>query len=433
MNDRPRLLFVSPRFLFPADSGGKIRTSEILRNLKGGAFSITLACPASPAQLSRHARELEQVADRLLTWPAQGAGPLARLLRAQHIFSRLPIPVATDRSEAGSRAVVAAMANEPAVVVFDFAHAAVLAPASLQSVASVLFTHNVEAEIFARHAAVARNPLLRWIWRGQHRKMLRFEGEALRRFDDVIAVSERDGAAFQRDYGCARVSVIPTGVNLDYFDYRGPGAGRGVVFIGSMDWLANIDAVEYLMDEVWPQVAATVPDARMTIIGRAPPAHLVNRARERNLNWTFTGRVDDVRPHAAEAAVCVIPLRIGGGTRIKAFEAMSMGLPVVSTSIGVEGLEIERDEHYLCADSASGLASSLIELLQSPSLGRELAERARAHVAAHFSNAVVGRRFEAICLQTLSARHPRATREMPPGAGVPGERPENHRLTQSSH
>jgi glycosyltransferase involved in cell wall biosynthesis len=160
------------------------------------------------------------------------------------------------------------------------------------------------------------------------------------------------------------------------------------------------------MDEVWPRIVAAMPDAAMTVVGRKPPADLVERARSRGLRWTFTGRVDDIRPHVRSAAAYVIPLRVGGGTRIKAFEAMAMGVPVVSTSIGIEGLELEAGHHFLQADSAEALARELVRLLTDEALGRTLARTARAHVESKFSNAAVARVFEQICGDTLAACRP---------------------------
>lgn len=412
MSRRPALLFVSPRFLFPLDSGGRIRTTEILRNMKGGAFEITLATPATPDELTRHAGELEQVCDHLVSWAPTAPGPLAGVTRMRHIASSLPIPVATDRSAAASRVIAAELAKGYAVAVFDFIHAAVLAPDRFGDTASVMFTHNVEAEIFGRHAEVARDPLRGWVWNNQHRKMQRFEAATLKRFDRAVAVSDRDREIFARDYGVDHARTIPTGVNLDFFAYNAPPASDELVFIGSMDWLANIDAMEFMMDDIWSGVAARVPGARMKVVGKSPPEGLVRRAKERGLAWEFTGRVDDIRPHVAQAAACVIPIRVGGGTRIKAFESMAMGSPLISTTIGVEGLDVKPGVHYLRADTAQEFADAAVALLQDPALGRRLAESARAHVEANYSNAVVGRHFEQICLE---AREFRAKASNPSG------------------
>ncbi len=403
---QPRLLFVSPRFLFPADSGGRIRTTQVLRGLKGGAFEITLLSPAEPGEAAAYAESISNACDRFRWWPEERNGKLRSIRRLVRLTSPLPLPVADDCSEVGRRFVATELSMPYDVVVFDFPHAAVLAPRSM-SQASVLFTHNVESEIFRRHAEVAANGLMRWIWRGQLRKMLAFEGEALRRFDAVVAVSERDKRTFLADFGVTNVRTIPTGVDVEYFDYAPPAAEPVAVFTGAMDWAANIDGISFLMDEVWPLVSSKVADAKMIVVGRHPPPSLVTRARRRGLAWRFTGFVEDVRPHVHRAAAYVIPLRVGGGTRMKVFEAMSMGCPVVSTGIGAEGLPVEPDRHYLRADDAQGLADAIVRLLCDRGLGRELSRRARDYVAAGFSFRIAARAFEAHCLEAMALRRGR--------------------------
>jgi glycosyltransferase involved in cell wall biosynthesis len=274
--------------------------------------------------------------------------------------------------------------------------------------ASLLFTHNVEAEIFERHVRVARFPM-RAVWQGQARRMRDFEGAALRRFDRAIAVSARDADVLARDYGIPRPEVIDTGVDLDFFPYTPPpaaGDARGgtIVFTGAMDWRANIDGIEFLMQQVWPLVLARRPAARVVVVGRNPPEALVARAPGES--WRFTGFVDDIRPHVAAAQLYVIPLRVGSGTRIKAFEAMAMGRPVVSTPVGVEGLDVQPGEHYLAAgaDDPAAFAAAILRLLDDPGLAARLAEAARRRVEERFSWSHVARQFEAICLRAVASR-----------------------------
>ena len=395
---RPELLVVSPRFLFPLDQGGKIRTANILRCMQGGAFRTTLASPA-PIDVERFAPDIAGVCDRFLSWPETRASRVRRMLAG--LVDPLPVAVAADRSAAGQRVVAAALAARPDVVLVDFPHAAVLLPRRLQ-VPSVLFTHNVEAEIFERHAAVARG-IWRPVWHSQARRMRRFEGSALRGFTTVVAVSERDREALVRSYQLTRVERIDTGVDLEFY---GPGPpvpaapadGGTVVFTGAMDWRANIDGVTFLLDEVWPLVRRARPRARAVIVGRNPPETLVARAAAMGADWRFTGFVDDIRPFVAEAHAYAIPLRVGSGTRIKAFEAMAMGRPVVSTRVGVEGLEVVAGEHLLIADDAPAFAQALLRLLDRPQEGAALSAAARALVEARFSWAHVARQFEAILL-----------------------------------
>lgn len=393
---RPRMLFVSTRFLFPVDSGGKIRTTQVLRGLKGAVFDITLASPAPSGARERFAEELAQVCDRFVDWPLPERGARFRFTRLRWLASRVPISVLSDRSQEGAGAVAKLLAERPTVVVLDFPHAMVLAPDRID-VPSVLFTHNVEAEIFARHAEVARTPLEAWLWRIQHRRMVEFERKALRRVDSIIAVSRRDAEAFRREYALTNTFVINTGVDLEYFSYVDPPASDQCVFMGSMDWLANVDGMEFFMDEVWARIVKRRPSARMLVVGRTPPGALVRRAASRGLAWKFTGFVDDVRPFVHESAVAVIPLRVGGGTRLKVFEAMALGCPVVSTATGIEGLPVEDGQHYVRADSAAEIAERVVELLDDHGRAVGLARAARGYVEKQFSFRSVAREVEHIC------------------------------------
>jgi glycosyltransferase involved in cell wall biosynthesis len=403
---RPKLLFVSPRFLFPADCGGKIRTRDILRGMKGGRFHITLASPAPVAAQTDFAGELARVCDRFAGWP-EASGRLGRsLTRWLALLSYLPVAVATDRSRAGRAAVAAELRRGVELVVADFPHARVLLPPRLPH-PLVVFTHNVEAEIFRRHASVARSLPYRWVWRAEAWKMQRFEHAVARAADTVVAVSERDGKHFAPICGSDRIVVIPTGVDLSYFSFddREPPVdpeGGTVVFTGSMDWLANVDGIGYFMDEVWPLVLRRRQHARMVVVGRNPPASLASRARTRGLAWTFTGFVDDVRPYVRDANVYVIPLRVGGGTRIKAYEAMAMGRAIVSTSIGVEGLPVTAGRDYVRADSAEAFADGIVHLLADAQERRNLAANARQLVERNFSAEIAAATFERACEQAIA-------------------------------
>ena len=397
MTSRPRLLFISPRFLFPLDQGGKIRTANTLRGMKGGAFDITLASPA-PAP-DAYAADIATICDRFISWPERHFSLLAKLLL---LPGRLPVAVATDRSAEGARIVAAALGEKPDVLVVDFPHAAVLAPPPYR-VPSVMFTHNIEAEIFERHAAV--NALhQRLVYSDQARKMRRFEGDVLRTFDRVIAVSARDAKGLASQFGLKTVDVIDTGVDLDFYAFTPPPAAPVVVFSGVMDGRANIDGVDYLMDEIWPLMAARRPDLKALMVGRNPPPTMIAKAEKRGLPWTFTGFVEDIRPHVAAGAVSIIPLRVGSGTRIKAFEAMALGRPVVSTTIGVEGLDITPGEHFLAADTAADFADAVLRLIDDPALANRLAIAARARLEEKFSWSVVARQFESICQRAMDHR-----------------------------
>jgi len=396
---RLKVAFISPVFLFPADAGGKIRTGNILRGLKeSGQFDITLLSPATGEQQREWQGELDRQCDRFVGWAP--SAPRPRWQRAPDLMSALPINVAADRTPAAVAAVEQLLATERFdVVVFDFVHAAVLRPANLQG-ATVCFTHNVEAEIFERHAKTAASAPLRWLWASQAAKMRRFEREALARFTRVVAVSERDAKKFAAD-GLTTARAIPTGVDLDFFSWQAPADGSPtVVFTGSMDWEANVDGIRFYIDEVWPRVRAKQPNAQLRVVGKNPPVSLTQRDLP---GVTFTGFVDDVRDHARDAQAFVIPLRVGGGTRIKAFEAMAMGLPVVSTTIGIEGLDVDHGTHFLRADGAEALADATLKLIADGALRLKLSRAARELVEDRFGHRVAADVFGRILIEAVEA------------------------------
>lgn len=405
---RRRLAFISTLFLLPADAGGKIRTGQILRGMHGGAFEVTLLMPATAAQQAQWRDSIEGLCDRFIALPP--ARELPRWTRVTELLGPLPANVAHDASAAWRTGVARALGEtDYDVVVYDFVHAAVLRPArdaagraGVRAPREVCFTHNVEAEIFERHARTATGWLLKRLWAAQAAKMRRFEGAALRSFDAVIAVSDRDAREFETGYGVPRPLTIPTGVDLDFYHWQAPAGPDAAhpptaVFTASMDSAANIDAIRFFIGEVWPRVLQRRADARLQIVGRSPPAALV-RLGEASRGVSFTGFVDDVRGYVQGAQAFVMPLRVGGGTRLKAFEAMAMGCPVVSTAIGIEGLDVRPDEHFLLCDTAAAQAAAVLALFEDGAQRLRLSKAARALVEQRFGHRVAAACFEDICL-----------------------------------
>jgi glycosyltransferase involved in cell wall biosynthesis len=233
--------------------------------------------------------------------------------------------------------------------------------------------------------------------------MLRFEGRTLARFDRVLAVSDVDRDTLQRLYASqlsAPVSVIPTGVDIEYFTPKPLDAAhaRHIVFTGSMDWLPNEDGVVYFCRDVLPRIRQAEPDVTFTIVGRSPTPAVRRLAQEEGVD--VTGRVTDVRPYLANAVVYVVPLRIGGGTRLKIFEAMAAGKAIVSTSIGAEGLPTTDGQHLVLADNADAFASAVIGLLRDDTRRQHLERQARTLVAEHYDWAAAAEQLEACITDT---------------------------------
>jgi glycosyltransferase involved in cell wall biosynthesis len=272
---------------------------------------------------------------------------------------------------------------------------------------SVLFTHNVESEIWRRHYETAANPLKKALLRQQWQRMLRFEREALARFDVVLAVSEADGETFERLYpGTLRrpVHIVKTGVDTAYFTPM-PGRERRahLVFTGSMDWLPNEDGMRTFVRDILPRIRAAEPEVTLSIIGRAPTPAVRRLAEQAGID--VTGRVDDVRPHVAAGSVYVVPLRIGGGTRLKIFEAMAMGKAVVSTTIGAEGLPVTDGTDIVIADDPARFADAVVALIRDAAARRRIEQAARRLVVEHYDWSTVAHDFET----ALSTARGRAT------------------------
>ncbi|NOQ64610.1 MAG: glycosyltransferase [Methyloprofundus sp.] len=400
---KKNMLFVSPRFLFPTDEGGKIRTSQILAAIHaGGQFNITLASPA-PNNIEAFRESINSICTHFISWAEPQKGKFYPITRMRHIFSKTPIPVLTDRSAEGSAVVAAALSQKPDLVVFDFPHAAIFAPKAID-VPCIIFTHNVEAEIFQRHVEVASNPISKAIWNNQYHKMMRFEKDTLLNFDTIISVSQKDAAHF-KSLQFDNVLTIPTGTDLNFYAYKPPASKLSLVFTGAMDWSANIDAINYMIDSIWPKLIKHQADAKLVVVGRSPPAHLVKKVQKLAYNIEFTGFVDDIRPYVWDASVYIIPMRVGSGTRIKTFEAMALGCPIVSTSLGIEGLAITPDQHYLKADTELDFTNSIVQLLNDQELRHKISQNARQLVAEKFSSQIVAEAFEKICLETIAMKN----------------------------
>jgi sugar transferase (PEP-CTERM/EpsH1 system associated) len=396
------ILWLKSDLLLPLDKGGKLRTWHLMRHL-ATRHEITYLSFADNTQRPEDLKEMRRVASRVVTVPFEDApkGSLRFYTGvARHLTNRLPYAVAKYHSPAYRAAIDAELKDRRVdLVVCDFLVPAVNLPEKLPCPA-VLFTHNVEAEIWRRHAEQQRSPVGRWLYRLQHRRMRAFEGEALGRFDEVLAVSEQDRETFGRLYpGATRKPpfVVQTGVDTSYFVAGDRSAtSRTLVFTGSMDWIPNEDAMAFFCRDILPLIRAREPDTQLTIVGRAPTRAVRNLAALQGVR--VTGRVDDVRPFMAEASVYIVPLRIGGGTRLKIFEAMAMGKAVVSTTIGAEGLPVVDGQHLVLADQPQAFADAVVRLLGNAGDRRRLGQCARELVTSRFDWPVVAAELEAALL-----------------------------------
>ena len=440
-----RLLWLKSDLLLPLDKGGKLRTWNLMRHL-ARRHEITYLAFAEPNHTQGVIDAMHQVAARVETIPR--VDPPKGSWRfyqdaALHLADPLPYAVGKYRSRAYRHRVDALLARDAFdLLVCDFLVPAVNLPWRLPCPA-VIFTHNVESEIWRRHADTEASVLKRLLYRTQHRRMLDRElvptytflredvivtlgqdglvantakyaaGQPIiavnpdpERFDGVLAVSDADRDTFEHLYpGSLRkpAHVVPTGVDTEFFAPKpSAAASRRLVFTGSMDWLPNEDAMVFFVREVLSLIRAEEPDVTLSIVGRAPTPAVRKLAREPGVH--VTGAVDDVRPYVDEAAVYVVPLRIGGGTRLKIFEAMAMGKAVVSTTVGAEGLPVVDGTHMMLADDPRSFARETVALIRDLDRRRQLERAARALVVSKYDWSAVAGELEQALLRFATMR-----------------------------
>jgi glycosyltransferase involved in cell wall biosynthesis len=407
-----RILWVKAGGLVPLDSGGRIRSYNILRQLAGD-HRVTYFGFHAEQDDAAHA-ELKEIFERVVCCPLQlpTAKSFAELVQyGKELFSREPYAISKYCQPWVARDLRELVKSESYdVIVCDFLVAAGVIPWDLPC-PKVLFTHNVEALIWKRHYEVARNPLWKLLsWR-EWRAMARAERRYLSDADHVLAVSQTDRDYFAQELPPGKLTVIPTGVDVEYFrPMAGEEEPNSLVFTGSMDWMPNEDGIFYFAEEILPRICEALPTARLSVVGRKPSPRLKALAATDPHHLHLTGWVDDIRPYLAQSAVCIVPLRVGSGTRLKIFEAMGMGKAIVSTTIGAEGLPVRNGAELLLADSPDDFAKSVVTLLGDAAARRRLGDTARELVATKYSWGSVAREFAAALEQVVAAGRQKTSR-----------------------
>lgn len=414
---RLKVLFFSQRFPLPMDTGGKIRTGKMLEGLKKH-FDITLLCHFEGLKDDPYLGQVKNLCDdfHYVLWKEVSKYSFLFYARVLvRFFSRYPISVKNDYSRAIEDKIAELVRNGK----FDLLICDFLQPTlnfrNVMEFPTLLFQHNVESMIVHRHYEAPKNAFMKMFWWVQWKKMERFERRMCQQFDAVVAVSEQDKLILEQKFGVAHVHTIPTGVDMFYFSSNEENPhGNSLVYVGSMDWLPNEDSIEFFAKHILPPIKAAVPDVTLTVVGRNPSSHL-RRIVEEFPEIKILGRVDDVRPYMSQASVYIIPLRIGGGTRIKVYEAMAMGKAIVSTRVGTEGLPLEDGKHVLLADQPQEFAESVIRLLRDPIARNKLERSARKFVETHGGWNEAVQQFAEICLEVVNSRQSRlpVQNEMP--------------------
>lgn len=383
-----KILIVSARVPYPLDTGAKIRAYHLLKALSK-AFEVTLLTyygSAEELEAVEHCKTLGvkvvPVLNPLINKRLSGAA------LAKSVFTEYPYTV-EKYNHADFRARFASEMSSG----YDVVHCEHLHMAHYLDTAGayrkVLDAHNVESEIARRLAVMENNVLKKAVLRWHYNKTLCYETESLKKFDLVMAVSDKDRKVLAEMSGNENVRTVENGVDMGYFSPGAEAESGNLVFVGSMDWKPNDDGMLFFVHEILPLIHKKKPDVKLFIVGRKPSPEVM-RLSGTSDRIVVTGSVDDVRPYVRDASVYVVPLRIGGGTRLKVLEAFAMKKAVVSTSLGSEGIAYSDGESICIADAPQVFADAVLGLLADRERRRMLGNNAFEIAKAKYSWETIG-------------------------------------------
>ncbi len=400
------ILFLSPRWPWPLFDGGRIRIYETLRHL-AARHRVTLVAPVrevddntDPGPISTFCSEVFSAvrSDRLPAVATRLASGLVRGVPLVQSFFLDKGLARTVRNLTSSRHFDIIHVEYPVMAAYLDA-VNVLSDPRL-----ILSTHNIESIRFNRETRFSSWDSRRLLLMGDQVLFKSWEANAIRRFHGVTAVSELEKEWIERNAPDAQVELVPNGVAAEYFAFRPPRPNRTVTFVGSMDYPPNIDAVLWFAEEVLPSLRGELPELKFRVVGSRPARRLMELREQPGIE--ITGQVPDIRPYLNDSLALVVPLRSGGGTRLKILQAMAAGCPVVSSTIGAEGLDILPDVHLLIADDVDAWVSDIKRLVGSPNRAVEIANAGRKLVEERYTWARCLSGLDRLYKEVLSRREP---------------------------
>ncbi len=379
-----RVLLLTQVLPYPPDSGPKVKTYYVLRYLTQH-HQVTLVSFVRDTDKPDYVRHLETWCERVITVPITRSKLDDLRFLGQSLLTGQPWMMLRDERASMRRALAALTAAES----FDIVHADQLNMGQyalpLPARRRVLDLHNALWVLYRRMAETLppTNPMKYLV--GRDWKLLRqYEGQMCRDFDAVTAVSDEDRLALIEAGARDDIVVIPIAIDTDQqaFIPRQP-SGPHIIHIGTMYWPPNIAGITWFLDEIYPIIKQRVPDVRFTLIGARPPASLVERAQS-DTSVTVTGYVDDPLPYFQDASLMVVPLLAGGGMRVKILNALSQGIPMVTTTVGCEGIAVTHGKDILIADEPGAFAESVVRLLNDAELNAHITQNGRRTVEQHY-------------------------------------------------
>ncbi len=383
-----RILFFSPRPFWPQDTGAKLRDYHLARQLALRA-EVSYLGFAENGSVDPPGDGSGSVFERIVIVRRDKGYTPTKLVKG--IIGSVPVTVLNYTTPAMKSMLADLLEAKPYdAVQMESVHLAEYLPIVRQARNQprvVSDWHNIESEVMLRYSLQSASVAERLYARATAARLEATEHRLLAGSDAVCVCSERERGYLKGWNPPCPVEVVENGVDCEFYaGHNDPAAGKSLLYVGSMDYHANVDAVVHFAEEIWPAIAAAHPDLTFKIVGRNPvPAVKALAEKPRVL---VTGSVPDVRPYYREALASVVPLRVGGGTRLKILEAMAAGAPVISTALGAEGLKVTPGKDLLIAESAADFLQAVAGL-RGPR-AREIGENGRAAVRARYDWSAIG-------------------------------------------
>ncbi len=418
---RMHVVIVDEEFPYPLNSGKRIRTANLVLQLAQRHRITYLAYRNTDPREENQARDffqshgIETVSVDRRPLVQKGLGFYFRLFA--NLFSPLPYSVQTHNTAALRQAIRQyAAANDVDLWQAEWTPYGESLAREIET-PWVVMAHNVESLIWRRYFETELNPFKRWYIKRQWKKFERFERRIFSEASQTITVSEPDATLAREQFGASRVAVVDNGVDVSYFcpdeSQRDP---KQILFLGSLDWRPNLDGVLVLLDSVFPRVIREQPAAQLCIVGRNPPKWLTERVAA-SPNVELHANVPDVRPFLRQSGALVVPLRIGGGSRLKILEALATECPVISTDVGAEGLSLASNEHLIIVNTPDEMAEALSDSMRDPQPIRSMGKCGRQVILDRYDWKLLSGKLGAVWNDQLNAsratRHETATVKRP--------------------
>ncbi len=386
-----RILFLTQVLPFPLDAGPKVRAYYVLKHLSRRGHEITLVSFVRDDDDEERLRELGRLCREVHTVPIKRSHLRDAGTWIKSVLTGEPFLIARDQDRAMSHRVQQLLQQRPG---FDAVHSdqlwmasyALLGASSTPRPKLVLDQHNAVFQIPRRLAAGESNPVKRTLLLWEARKLASYERDTCGKFDDVVWVTRNDWEALfgtgGNGFNCENSKVIPICVEASSSRMSGSVDGlKRITFVGGMHWPPNAQGIEWFVGEVWPRIRAEVKDCRLTLVGKCPPRNVLSGPCD---SIDALGYVANLERYLSETAVFIVPLHSGGGMRVKILEAWKWGLPVVSTTVGAEGLQVSSGKNLILADSAESFASAVKKVLEDPELALSLRRNGQTTLDEHY-------------------------------------------------